>query len=75
MLFYIPTGKGYPGLPSWFWTVGYIAWPWFSYLLFALWFKRSSQREDRERVLNGDHPAKGWRAPALEETNAQRSKN
>lgn len=63
MLFYMPTGDGYPGLASWYWILGYVAWPWFAYMLFAFWFKRASQREDKERVLNGDHPAKGWREP------------
>lgn len=64
MLFYIPTGKGFPGLPSWFWTVGYIAWPWTAYALFTWWFKRAVEVEDSEHVLSAKHPSKGWRAPA-----------
>lgn len=63
MLFYIPTGEGFPGLPSWFWTVGYIAWPWMAYALFAFWFKRATEVEDKEHVLSSDHPSKGWRMP------------
>ncbi len=63
MLFYIPTGKGFPGLPSWYWTIGYWMWPWFSYALLAFWFKKSSQTEDKDHILSADHPSKGWRAP------------
>lgn len=63
MLFYIPTGAGYPGLPSWFWTLGYVAFPWVAYTALAFWFKRSTEIEDKEHVLSADHPSKGWRAP------------